>query len=377
MTTSTKNKPSASADREPGVDELRLSSATQSVRAQVAEAFGAEYTQGKIRPAQRQGAEAVLKLFIEDSDEPVRAAIAEHLATCSHLPLKLASTIAADIDAIALPMIRRSIVFDDDTLTEIVNSDVAVRQIAVAERHTVSLSLSNALVSTGNPDVVATLLANDGARFTSASLTAILEDFGDNPVVVGAVLGRLTLPLETINQLLQKTDMAIGEIIEDALDVPGAIVERIRKLAHEQIILAYVGNCDDPGPVESLAARLAGQQRLTSTLVLRALCTGDIRFFAIALAAGSGGEATKIQDLITQGPYDGLAPVCEACGWTATIHRAFVAVLTLYNSKKDDPLALEPEVFTPKAVDRLLSKFSSISPSSLDSVILEICWKLA
>jgi uncharacterized protein (DUF2336 family) len=250
---------------------LPLAKATPRVREEVAVAFGSEYAGGSVRPSQRRSAEAILKLFIPDTAESVRAAIARRLVTCPFLPLSLARTMAADIDAIAVPMIRGSEVFDDAALLDIVRSGVVARQVAVATRDTVSQPVAGALVGTGDASVVAALLANDGARIAPGDLAGVVRDFGDDPTIKGLVIGREVLPLEVLDSLLDSAGLAFGEILEDAMDLPGEIVKRVCTLAREQLTVSHVRERENLREVEELADRLGQQGRLTSTLLLRAL----------------------------------------------------------------------------------------------------------
>lgn len=356
---------------------LPLAKATPRVREEVAVAFGSEYAGGSVRPSQRRSAEAILKLFIQDTAESVRAAIARCLVTCPFLPLSLARTMAADIDAIAVPMIHGSEVFDDAALLDIVRSGVVARQVAVATRDTVSQPVAGALVGTGDASVVAALLANDGARIAPGDLAGVVRDFGDDPTIKGLVIGREVLPLEVLDSLLDSAGLAFGEILEDAMDLPGEIVKRVCTLAREQLTVSHVRERENLREVEELADRLGQQGRLTSTLLLRALCTGDTQFFAIGMGRLSGVEVGAIRKFVQSGDYHAIGKIARKAGWTAPLIRAATTVLKLYNAEKPDRSTLDPDMFATKAVDRLTREFGDLSPHGLDGVLAQICWKLA
>ena len=116
--------------------------------------------------------------------------------------------------------------------------------------------------------------------------------------------------------------------------------------------------------------------RLTTTLILRVLCTGDMPFFAVCLAAKTELAAGDVLALVEDGKADAVLNICKKAGLPPSVRRAIAAVLKVYAAAKDKQQALTPEVFTPKAVDRLVREYDEISEGTLDSMIAEICWRM-
>jgi uncharacterized protein (DUF2336 family) len=355
---------------------LRLPQASAVVRIECADAFAADYVEGKVAPSQRRGAELVLELFIKDCAEEVRAAIARQLVACPFLPSALARMIADDIDTIALPMIRGSTVLDDHDLIEIVGNGSETRQVAVASRRLVSRPVSTALVATRNRRVVSALLANDGADIGEEDLACVVDGFVGDQSINGLLIGRAALPLTVIDRLLAAAGMEFRHVLEDAMKLPGPIVSRICTLAHEQLMVGYVRACTSIRDVEDLAARLDGRQGLTSTLVLRALCTADVQFFGICVARKSRRDAASVRRMIQQGQVDGLRKLYRETDWPEAAYRAFTTILRLYLEERRDSQALTPDTFAAKATDRLVRDFPELSPGGLDVALAQICWHL-
>jgi uncharacterized protein (DUF2336 family) len=357
-------------------DGLALTEANETTRRVCAETIAAEYAGAAIPENRRRGAEMVLRLFADDAAESVRAAVAHHLAACPHLPRSLARQIAEDVDAIAMMMIRTSPVLEDADLLEIVRSGVVARQVAVASRPAVSLRVSNALVGTRELRVVKALMANDGARISEADLCAVLDAFEADPAIADLFVRRAALPLAVIDRLLGRAGLEMRDLLESALGVPGPIVRRICSLAHEQLVVGHVRDTPGVRAVADLAGRLAEQGRISPTLALRALCTGDVQFFAICVAARAGVPGDDVRDLVQRGDHDRLAMVYDATGWPSSIGRAFAVVLKVYGREKDNIAHYGADAFTERAVDRLIREFSRLNPGSLDAVLAQIVWRL-
>jgi uncharacterized protein (DUF2336 family) len=183
--------------------------------------------------------------------------------------------------------------------------------------------------------------------------------------------------LTILDRLLEIAGTAFHDILEDAMDLPGPIVRRVCTLAREQLVVVHVRGRQGIREVEDLAVRLDGQQRLTATLVLRALCTGDVQFFAICLAAKADANFSAVRRLVACGDVDGLRTVWRDTEWPSSLFRAVSAVLKLHDAAKAEPQALAPDAFAERAVDRLVREYPELSPGNLDVMLAEICWRLS
>ena len=70
---------------------------------------------------------------------------------------------ANDVIDVAYPVLAKSTLLEDDELVGIVTRHAKQHAMAVTHRPTVSPLVSDAIVKTGDADVVVSLLRNDGA----------------------------------------------------------------------------------------------------------------------------------------------------------------------------------------------------------------------
>jgi hypothetical protein len=122
----------------------------------------------------------------------------------------LAHRLATDTDSdVACPVIRRSEKLSDDVLVEIGRSASQAHLGAIAERREVSETVSDVLIDRGSRDVVHTLTANAGARFSSGGLDQLIEKAGRDLDLCSLLVDRPDLSQATVDRLLPLASAAL------------------------------------------------------------------------------------------------------------------------------------------------------------------------
>src|SRR3546814_678854 len=139
------------------------------VRAETTAKIAAQYDRKypRMTEVERTLAEDIFRRLVADAEVLVRQALAANLKTTADLPHDLAVALARDVDSVSLPVLKYSEVLTDDDLIEIVRSEnAAAKQVAIAQRASVSTALADALIDTGNETAVPRLAANAGQALT-------------------------------------------------------------------------------------------------------------------------------------------------------------------------------------------------------------------
>lgn len=118
---------------------------------------------------------ATLERLARDQVPRVRAILAQEIKTLDCIPKFIVLTLAKDLDAlVAAPILEYSPLLSDTDLMEIVaTAQVEEVLAAVAKRKTVSVELSEAIVSSLDIPAIAALLANPNAKIREKTLDDI------------------------------------------------------------------------------------------------------------------------------------------------------------------------------------------------------------
>ena len=171
-------------------------------RADMAAKIGTEFRQGVLTEQERKLAEDIFRVMVKDAEVRVREALAQTLKDSLTVPKDVALSLAQDVNSVALPIIQYSEVLSDAELIEIIRGQDSEKQLAVAKRDLVSERVSDALVQTHNETAIETLVANDGAQLSEASLQTVVQEFGTSEGMQSALINRAKLPITVSERLV-------------------------------------------------------------------------------------------------------------------------------------------------------------------------------
>lgn len=98
-----------------------LSEPSPDVRVELADKIAKSLSGATLAPGEVSLAHDIVRILARDVEATVRAALSRGLRNSRDLPRDVALKLADDIDAVALPMLAKSLVLTDDDLVEIVH----------------------------------------------------------------------------------------------------------------------------------------------------------------------------------------------------------------------------------------------------------------
>ena len=237
-------------------------------RAEIAGKIAAQHQ--ALSDGERKMAEDIFRVMVKDAEVRVRAALSRQLKENQMVPHDVAMSLARDVEDVALPMLQFSEVLSDADLIEIVKSQEAHKAQAVARRAHVSAAVSDALVDTHNQDVVATLVANEGAQISEATFIKVVDEFAGNDVIGKSLSDRQDLPVTIVEDLMARVSENIRNYLISQRDFSPEHVDALLVQARE---LAVLGLSDTHADLDKLVEHLHRNGRLTPSIILRAVRT--------------------------------------------------------------------------------------------------------
>ena len=269
-----------------------------SARVNAAAKLGTLLDKGNLSNEERHIAEGILRVMIRDTEARVRVALSEALKYCTDVPRDVVLSIIRDSDLVAAPMLAASDLLSDEDLIEIVRAQSQAKCLAVVRRDTVSTAVADALIETGDDEVVARLSANNGANISEPALQSILDHHADSDRIKGALVDRATLPVVIAERLVNLVSERLRERLvtrhELSSDTASELVQEIR----ERAVANMLSDHGAGGGLDKLIRQLNANGRLTPSLVLRRLCMGDLAFFTTAMAHRAKISRESAQSLI-------------------------------------------------------------------------------
>ena len=327
------------------------------VRAETTAKIAKQFQVEALSPAERQIAEDIFRKLVKDVEARVREALAAHLKNSPDLPHDVAVALARDVDSVSLPMLKFSEVLTDEDLVGIVRDQGAAKQVAIAQRTRVSSRVANALIDTGNERAVARLVANEGAKLTGQALGRVMEEYQESEAVSDSLVRRPSMPAAISAQLVEALSERLQDFLMQKHDVAPDVASNLILQTREKAIMSLVDYGSTDVELENLVEQLARKDRLTASLLLRALCMGDMGFFERALARLANLPLHNARILIHDHGGLGLESVYLKADLPKRLYPAFQAGIELSDENDYDGGHNDRSRFIERMLERVLTRF--------------------
>ncbi|MTJ79538.1 MAG: DUF2336 domain-containing protein [Telmatospirillum sp.] len=339
--------------------EKLLAEPSIDVRVDTAEKLASEFDSGQLSPTERRLAADILRLMVKDAEVRVREALAIHLKESEALPHDIAINLAQDVDTVALPILQFSKVLTDNDLVQIVRSQSIVKQLAITRRQTLSSEVSDALVETGNSEVVVNLVSNQGADISERSLQAIIDSFGAEGAVQDSLVRRANLPVTVAERLVTMVSDQWREHLIRHHQLAGPLAANITRQSRERATITLSAGADRED-VEGLVRHLRAHHRLTPSIMLRAVCMGDMTFFEAGMAELAGIPMMNASILIHDSGELGLQALYEKTALPITLYPAFRCAIDVAAENAFDGGEQDRERYCRRMIERILTQYEML-----------------
>ncbi|HEX3699845.1 MAG TPA: DUF2336 domain-containing protein [Phenylobacterium sp.] len=318
---------------------------------------------------ERAVAGEILRIMAADAAELVRRALAVTLKASPLVPRDVALKLARDVESVCLPMLSASPVFTDDDLAEIVRLGGPVRQLAIARRPTLAVTVTDALARHGAEKPVAAACANDKADFSEAALRKIVERFEESERVLSAVAYRSALPLSVSERLIALVGEEVRQHLVVQHQIPPEVAMELAFGATERATVDLVDQAARTADVKGFVAHLNKGKRLTASLLLRGLAQGHMTFFEWGVAELAAVPHHRTWLMIHDAGPLGLKAIYERAGLPARLFSAFRTAVDTYHSMEFDGGARDRERFQQKMLQRFLTQAQPTGRDDVDYLI--------
>ena len=350
------------------VDRL-LTDPSAETRANVA-AKVAQQVGGKALSAEERSiAEDIVRVLTRDAAIRVRQALAEQLKESPTVPHDVAVALAHDVDTVSLPILTHSLVLSDDDLVGIVHSSGAAKQAAIAARPHVSSTVAEAIVEANQPAAVATLVGNEGAELKEETLQQVLDRHEGDDVIKEPMARRADLPVTVLERLVEAASTGIREILARRNDLPVHLASDLVLNTRERATASLMSPTSPAAEALQLAQHLQRSGRLTPSLIIRAICLGDLAFVEAAFAVLADIPVHNARLLIYDAGPLGFKAIYERCRLPAEFFELFRIGLRVAQQTDFDGGENDRERHRRRTLERILTQYEKIGLEDLDYLL--------
>ncbi len=299
-------------------------------RAEGAGALARAYLHSNLGRATRRETEIAFASLLDDPSPLVRRALAAAFASAHDAPHSIVAALANDQSDIAALVLSRSPLLTEVELIDCAAIGDVFAQSAIALRAHVQSSVAAALAEVGACEAAISLAVNPGAELPVFSMRRMIERFGDDAQLREALLSRPFLPAVVRSDLVDATAASLASFVVDREWLSIERAERVVSEARDKanvVIVADTSQTDGRNGVRALVAHLRRSARLTASLVLRALLSGNCALLEASLCELSGVREDKVAGLVRDFRGAGFAALYARANMPANLLPAFRSAL--------------------------------------------------
>ncbi len=305
----------------------------------------------------------ILNKLVSEFETELRQELAERLSDSKSAPRNLVLALANDEIVVARPILLKSGVLQDPELIEIIHHRTLEHQLAIAMRTSVSEVVSDALVETGNTDVIKTLLQNANAKITEATMAYLVEEARRVDSYQEPLVRRQDLDPTLVRQMYWLVSAALrAHLLEnfdiDANDLDDQLERVVWTLSTDK---KAKGEEPSASPAATLAERLDEDDAATPELLIQVLRQGEVALFESLFGRLAGLAAPRLQRVIYEPSGRDLAIACRALEFEKS---NFSLVYLLVRRARPGH-----ETVPPRVASRLIKYFERIEAPAAQRVL--------
>ena len=345
-----------------------LAEPSAAVKAELAAKLASELDSPRLTDTELQLAQDIARGLSKDVEIAVRQALSQSLRTAKRLPHDVALKLANDIESVALPILENSTVLTDDDLTAIIQGGAESKQEAIAARAGVSEKVSDALITHAGEKVVSTLMSNATAKINESSYSKAVDRFADNEAIKAKIVHRAALPPAVAERLVTMVADNLKDYLVSHHDISPTVAADIVMQSRERTVVNLSSGSTEKD-LEKLVTQMFHNKRLTPSIVLRALCMGDIAFFEMAMAVLSNVPLINARILIHDGGKLGLKSLYDKSNMPARFLPAVRVAIDVVHETPMDGGEHDRERYRARVIERVLTQYEDFGSDDLDYLL--------
>lgn len=298
-------------------------------RARAASALGKAFIQSSLGAEEHRAAIMAMTYLLDDPSPKVRLSLAQALASSDVAPRAIIMSLAEDQPEIACTVIACSPVLRDADLVELAGRGDSFTRSLVAARPSLGYSAAAAVAEVGDGAEIILLLENETASISRITLRRMAERFGHLADVRHLLLERGNLPADARHMLVSHVTAALAGSDLVTRTIGAKRIGIVTREAGDEAVVAIAGSISQD-EIPALVEHVKTSGRLTPALLIHALCSGKVDFFASAIMSLVTLEERRVRAILATGRIHAVRALFEAAGIGRDIVAVFVEAVFVW-----------------------------------------------
>ncbi|PCI03387.1 MAG: hypothetical protein COB78_10530 [Hyphomicrobiales bacterium] len=350
-----------------------VDTASVSDRVQATNALARAFLLSDLEDEERESAEAAMTLLLEDPSPDVRLSMADVLAVSSIAPRHIIMALAADVPEISTLIISRSPIFLEAELVDLVATGAIEQQIAIACRSDLSFAVAAAIAEVGPREACLGMLLNPAANCSAKSMHRLAQRHGEAADIRNELFKKENLLAETHILLVEKLGTSLNKLVTSRSWLSSRKADDCIRGACDKAAIGLVANADEVD-VDRVVSSLIKGKKISTSFLLRAICTGNITLFARSLSQLSQIPARRVEAMLANDKQAALRAVYTKAGLPENAFGVFLSAISawrrLLSSDQNLSASRLAHLVTRETLDAYLKAQASSGISIADNLLV-------
>lgn len=331
--------------------------------------IGVYYNGKDITEKGRQIAESIFRIVVKDVELKVREALSESLKNSKKIPHDIVKTLINDEESVSLPFIKYYADLSKEDIISILEAQNINKQKAVAMRQNLSEDISHYIAEKCPEEVIGVLISNETAKIQEKTYNLIVDRYPESETIKRNMVYRSELPVSIIERIVNSLSEELQRRLIIMHNLPNDIACDIVEQVKEKATLKISEEYSSDKQIEELIHQLYTSNRLTSTLVVRSICMGDLKFFEYALVYLSNTPIIEVRKILFNTSMDFMIRnLLRKAYIPKTMFPAVFSALKVIKDIRFDYKKNDSKTFAHKVIERILSYGSAGEDLNEDDV---------
>lgn len=311
----------------------------------------------------------VFEIMTSDPEPEVQVTLAKAMCQSkSVLPRSIIFKLAAEgCEEAASILLKQSPLMSEKLMKHLIHNGTAFHQTCIAGRAGLSPAITSMLMTHCEEEVVVHLLHNEAAVIEESGYRRLLMRFPES-VLIGELVGeRKGLPAVVSEMLVSKATDRMREAAINKGWLGEAAADDMAVDLREKFTLEIAGRHNSEDAMKLVLA-LKNSDRLTTSLILRAACTDNMRFVEDAMTQVSRLPIDRVIELLYSGPM-GVGAVAARAGFDSISTLALVYAFNVHHELHVTQGKDSDAGFLTRMIERVLSQSDDIDAADQTALL--------
>jgi uncharacterized protein (DUF2336 family) len=214
--------------------------------------------------------------------------------------------------------------------------------------------------------------ANDNADFAEQSLQTAMERFERSEALAVAMAYRKALPPSIAEKLISRVSDQVRQHLVDQHGVSPETALNTALAVRERATVDLVDQAGKTSDLKAFCAHLHRQERLTASLMLRALVSGNISFFEWGLAELTDVPHHRVWVMVHDAGPLGLRAIYQRAALPEALYPAFRAAVDQFHALHLEGGDLDLPRFQERLMQRFLTQNAGGASEDIDYLLARL-----